>query len=680
MSKIINTHDFNSQYLLEDFECENKLKVGIGTGYYTQDTMPDYEYRPSKYNTVQMSAKEKEKYDLIAKEMFAPPNDIDPYVLDHKPHQLGRKIEITSRIAGVDLKEWDSVKPLLKKMNVQDIVDLDAHMAMKSGYMLSLFGLVSDTCEVLGEQVIMDFYCPKYKPKEQQCYESGYSEDVPEEDEVDINGQLESMLYRRYCVSLSHFTVFMHNWSTGLTNGISERVRKLLSYGELIEFDFTEWLKAERTDIKPVIEHDNGQAKIFLSSLRAFSGLEAGRITVLVLGSASHPVKSGYSYHALARILSLSGFSGVFELFDPTELHQDCQIDSFQMNYFKQSFNIGGTYKIEGKEPTVILDDTFGITSVTVKGVEYPQVLGETELAMKLLVTHKTSRVSMKHLPSITPISTIKHQIMDYQFSYVGQEQRIYYRCGKHTVDIRGLVLPDTTCRECWYFASLLLKIGNPQANLRPYWIIFFGLVGVHCKPVPGIRNIHFLASMRHELLRGHTKEKAKQNLMENSTKGTDLTMVAMDRLQEFAEVVDPVFRVAQERYYPPTHDEEMAVRSTVGINEMVDHLTNQTVAFSLSRSQGYSEQKFEKLVELFGKFYRPKLYIVDIVVYHKGPILILDDAIYVENMELADLGDFTIYWQNGFQCICYRTEGSTAVRLLFDRGRGMLGYVDDEY
>jgi hypothetical protein len=658
---------------------------GIGESPADEDyrdssgNVKDYRYRPSSYTTTKMDMEELLQMDKYAAQLYRIPDGgvMETYAVPLP--QESRALDVQAQIELGVTPVLARLKDLVQEFCAEDLTDLDTHLTMRRGYMLSILSLVCDRKIIVEGKVYLDFYCPGYNPLKQQCYDSGYNE--PEIEDYDSDGELRNQnpLLDRFKVSREQLKVFMHYWSAGYRQGISSIVRKSLYDQIEVKFDDVSFIRAHRIDSARGPGHcDSGQGKIFLSCLKTFEGLEPGRITVLVLGSASHPIKSGYTYHALARFLTLSGLSGVMHLFDPSEQHVSCFVGNFEMVYFPQVFFVGTTYKMEGKDPTVILDDIF---------TERGQILEDIDPGFSLVTAHSTSRICMKHQSkSVCP--RVHSQVMETQYEYYGNEKRIYYRCANnhnnysnyHWDGKLGVSAPgNQKCALCWFFASCINRIGAPQEDLRPYWAILYSVIGVHCEPVAGIRNIMYLNVLRHELLRGRSIEDAKINLMDNQFAGREVTWNALTRLVEFGRKIDPIFKNAKEKHYPPTHDEEMAIREQIGVNEIVHHLAVQVPNFSLIKSEDYSNEKFERILALYSEREKRGLE-VDLTVYRSFPVSCLDVVVYIEDLNFRGWDDFLPLFQEGNQGIMIRDVKWEEMQLYFDRGKlEENDYLDDD-
>jgi len=462
--------------------------------------------------------------------------------------------------------------------------------------------------------------------------------------------------------------LFFHFYSGGCREGISAKVRDALFRGVSYNFDFYPWLTAVRNEWTKEVKFESGQLKIFLGALRAFDKLPPLRITVLVIGSSSHPVRSGYSYHGLANFLTLSGFSGLFHLFDPLENHLSCKIGNFDMQYYAMEYRCGSAYFMEGKHPTVILDDVYS-------GGD--KLLSDIDPTFSIVEQHPNSRVCMKHSPDakIYKVPGVPYHIAK-QFAYGGREDRIYYRVPTANVSLLSQWVGNMQCSQCWYYAALISRIGSPQEDLRPYWKIMYSMVGHHCTPLPGIRNIMLLSALRHEISRGNTKADSISNVLDNLPRSFEASAQSLNRLFVFGESVDESF-IAKENHYAPNYDMEMNIRDRVSNLQLLDIISEQNVAFALYPSERYDNAKCEKLLALYSQVDVQGKCIMNLYLYHTALFCPLDDVVLVEDIREGNLSAFDIVYQVGAIAIMIRKGREAGRRILFDRGRSGDGYDD---
>jgi hypothetical protein len=384
-----------------------------------------------------------------------------------------------------------------------------------------------------------------------------------------------------------------------------------------------------------------------------------------VIGSASHPVVSGYTYHGLARFLTLAGYNGIFHLFDPLEQHLNLQIGNFELKYYHFPFVFGSVYKIEGNYPTVILDDLYGAEG---------ESLSEMDPSDSLILLHPGSRVSTKHAPGVKPIQGIESSVV-HQFMYGGSERRIYYRCPRWRQTINNYV--GENCAQCMYYANCIIRIGNPPNELNEYWLIYFSIAGVHCQPKPGIKNLMLLNMLRHEIQRGKTGYQARQSVMTHDPRGFVKANV-ISNLHEFGKRIDPLLvERAVDAHYAPTHDLTLSIRDSVDVPNVVRHLQAVDFALRIYPSYGYSQERCARIRELYAQELDHGTIEVDIVLYKQPPLNILDPFVYLEMIDKFDLEDYEILYQEGYQAIVVLRSSESMIRLCFDRGKMHENYAN---
>jgi len=638
----------------------------------------DYTYRPSKYRTLGLSDEEYEQYDRYAADLYRNVKSAD---LDneqfHARDLRGDQVRAQLRDADGtgDTAIMTRMRPYLDGLGSSDLADFDSQIRMRSGYMLSLLAIDADRFWEKNDYFYMEFHFRGSVPVDgihiSEIEYDSEDEEIPTHPEV-----------CRYRVVQRHMLTFFSYYSGGLRDGISNVVKKALFDQVYVPFDLYSWLGAVRADWKKINGYTSGQTKIFLSSLRAFDNLPPGRISVLVIGSASHPVKSGYSYPGLARFLTLSGFSGEFHMFDPLESHVDCEVGNFKLFYFRQKYVLGGYYKIFDQDPTVILDDMY-----TAEGT----ILAEIDLHNTVVLHHPSSIVCMKwradlcgrkgardYIAKNSDTKCVPWDVAE-QFAYDGNELRIYYRAKVGTRHNVGQWVGNNQCAQCWHYAGLINRIGSPQDDLRPYWLILHSMSGHHCTPLPGIRNVMLLNALRHEISRGVNVEEAKSNIVEHSEHSMNVTMTMLDRLQDFAVGVEDEF-LANENHYVPNFDMNMTIRDRVSPITVADVLADQPVLFRLIRGKDYSKPKFEHVLELYIQYAVNSPVVYEIVLVSSLKQFLHVDLILVEDLTDSVIEGYEVLYQLVNTVILVRSTAHETIRQYLYRGRDYInleGYLD---
>jgi len=624
---------------------------------YSAGGLPDYTYRPSKFRTLGLDDEEYALMDEWAADIYKTDyDDGSPYNVNIDRTTRGIQIRDASVAAngGDNNVIYGRLSDYLGDFSLSDTADLDSHIRCHSGYMLSVLLLVADKVWEKGQYLYLDIWIGAFDPITNVCVnEPNYDS----EDEVIPNHPQ----VLRYRVTLVHAATFFHFYTSGCRYGISVMVRDALYQGVSMGFDFYPWLTSTRDGWKKEARFESGQLKIFLASLRAFDKLPPGVITVLVIGSSSHPVRSGYTYHALARFLTLSGFSGKFHLFDPLENHLTCQIGNFTLIYFAQEYRLGSQYKIDGQPPTVILDDVY---------LPDGKYLVDLDPTYSLVLNHPKARVCMKHHSEVKIPKELGVQVhLAHQYAHNGHEMRAYYRVPTANVMRDSQWVGNMQCAQCWHYAGLISRVGKPLEDLKPYWRIMYSLSGHHCTTVPGIRNVMLLTALRHQIARGNTKDECVTNVYANLPSNFGTTEVGVKRVFEFAQKVDPEF-ILTEQHYAPNYDMEFSVRDHVTPREVVDHLLMTNVTFRLYRGVNYAKSKFERVLELYNSVEKNDTCVVDVVLVTKNDNLFLDQLIFVEQMTNVDLSGFDVLYSAADAGVLIRKGLDMGVRMLFDRGR----------
>lgn len=630
----------------------------------------NYEYRPSAYHAFDLSDDEYSQMDEWAAQLYVPSSKDVPVQIDPRLERPDRGFQVTESNSKLVTSSYDFIGerliPYLHDFSPTDVADLDSHLIMRSGHMLGVLVLICDRVWEKGCWTYMELYSRGHDPMILHNYgEPEYDS----EDEL-INTDYTKEQFR---VATVHVEVFCSYYSAGCRNGISGIVRESLFCQIYPVFDYMGWVESLHDNWKKKCVIDDGQTKIFLSSLRVFDKLPPGRITVLVIGSGSHPVRSGYTYPALARFLSNSGFNGVFHMFDPLENHITCQVGNFQMVYFPMAYVFGSAYKIEDAHPTVILDDLY-VDSNSVDD----RIISDDQL-YHLVRVHTGSRVSAKY--RLTEAS--QHQVqrvpvkvpnvtycVSTQFSYDGGELRVYYRTPTTSIVRMGQWVGNMQCSQCWYYAGLICRIGCPKEDLSVYWRILYSLSGHHCTPVSGIKNIMILSALKHELSRGFQRDDAITNVVDafhHPRYGVNYEKVG--RVYDLSKKIDDNF-IQLEKQYPPNHDQNFMIRERVTIQQILDTLSDHDLQFKIMRSSQYSSRKYEQLLEIYSEVDRSKYPVVDIVMYNGDEREALHEVIFVEDVRKLDLEGYDAHYSLGTLGIFVMSNCSKLVRFLFDRGR----------
>jgi hypothetical protein len=636
---------------LERLEFRNEVPV-----------MKDYRYIPSKYGTLGLTPDEYDQMDDWAADLYKP-NQVDASAqfIYQKPatdHEANTKVMLELG----DDQHILKLERFMEKMTLEDKTCLRQQYEQRNGYMLALFAMVADRIYEKGMKVYYELWTPGYDPAK-----SSLRNEERSWEDYDYDSEGEPVIEDPYRILLrvqkQHVSVFYFYYSAGCHEGIAKQIVHSLFNRMNMDYDYKPWMETQRIEIPHKMGADSGQAKIFLSSLYAFNLLPVQRITILVIGSASHPVLSGYTYHGLARFLTLAGYNGVIHLFDPLEQHLNVEIGNFELTYFKFPFIFGSVYKMEGNFPTVILDDTYG---------EKGENLSELDPQNSLILMHPTSRVATKHAPGVKSVKGVESSVIS-QFMYAGDERRIYYRCPRWNYLPNNYV--GENCSQCMYFANCILRIGNPPQELNAYWLIYFSIAGVHCQPKPGIRNLMLLNMLRHEIQKGKTGYQARENVMTYDPRGFVKSNVIAN-LHEFGQKCDlQLVPRKVETHYVPNHDLTMAIRDTVDVPNLVRHLLVPDLCFRIYGAKGYNQNRLSLIRELYATQLDHQGIETDIVLYKESPLGILDPVVYLEYIDNFDLTDYEILYQEGCQAIAVSTHFESMLRMCFDRGK-----IDDEY
>jgi len=638
----------------ENFFDDSGYAAGGGP-IYGDGPLPDYTYKPSLYKTLDLDDYEYAQMDEWARKMNEQIPDEDTYsfakdlIRIDRPQEIGSVMQHEVQVESGTL--WDQLAVPIDGYNDVDRTVLYQHEKARSGFMLSVVVMICDEFWEKGMYCYMKVNLgtsSRTRPQDVEKIEYD-SEDEP------LAEQESSMIYR---VVERQMVAFMYVYSSGVRAGISERVRELLLKELIVPFDFRPWVNMNRDDCVKLGHVPSGQVKIFLSSLRAFDKLSAGRITILVIGSASHPVKSGYTYTALAKFLSLSGFNGVMDLYDPTEQHVSCKIDNFQMNYHQQEFKYGSRYLMEGKDPTVILDDVFAHEG---------KISAQLDEAYALILNHPNSRITMKYYESQKPCPKVQSRVSR-QYAYEGRELRIYYRVPTTNVSV-GQYIGNGQCAQCWYYSGLISRVGSPIENVRPYWHLLYGLSGHNCTPVPGIRNVCLLNMMKHQISRGFDNVETIATVFENMPKGFKADIKKLNQVMEFGQKIDPAL-VQVQQTYPPNFDMNFNIRESVAERHIVLMLDELPVNCALVLTPSYPKAKFDLVSQMYRATVDESKPVVK--VYLGRDWLGVGDCwlAVVEKGSGSPPRNYQEYRKDGGVEIWINHIASRSHRLLFDRGR----------
>jgi len=586
-----------------------------------------YEYRPGTYGGEDVDDDERATWNSWKEDIYGP-----PAYYRSETYQEGREStrgqDIRNEYAAKVSKFHDRMSCLIGELGEEDASRFENDRIDKQGFMLALCALEADKIE-----------------EKAGVFHIHFDNDV-------------------FVVTTYHMQTFFYFYDAGERAGIYRKVLEALYQNLHFDYEFRTMLHVNRGD-QPPMRFDNGQAKIFLSSLRVFDKLEPGPINILVIGSASHPVKSGYTYTALASFLSYSGFSGVIHLFDPFEKHKDVFQDAFEMRYFNTAYHYGTAYRGFDKSvhPHVILDDAYADGKMT----------NDLDPSFSLIRCHPLARVSTKYVAGMAKVPEDKHSRIVYQIVnqhfYCGGEMRINYRCPNwRFVRFEAGKVPLLHCCEtCWYYASLITRIGVPKENVSDYWTLLWSITGEYCKPIAGIRNIHLISMLRHELLRGRTRNEAIDSVIAEAPKKMVIREQALIRLCDLQANFEDVFK-SSETFYSPNFDLSMDVRDDVTANQIYDCLAFENVNFVITCTKDYNQVKYNKLLELWNGVDHSGP-VVEVLLsrtfgIHRVPVMFVDQL-------LPDMSPFKVVYQVGsYGLIFDPTLVKRGVRILFDRGK----------
>jgi len=241
-----------------------------------------------------------------------------------------------------------------------------------------------------------------------------------------------------------------------------------MNYGWSLEDNITEgfakaslaqdWFSLIPDDWFAEVEHnDDGQAKIFVETLRPFVGLEPKEIKVLVVGSSS-PSVAGMAYPLVAATLSDEGFSGKIDLYDPYEFEGVEVIGSMRLNHFPRS------YVDSGEKYDVILDDAFA------RG--------------RSVVVYDCPRVSYKCHPVGGLEEYPEGSICEEQAYYYGTEKRVLVGAGK--LGPAPCIAGCDNCRSCKRVRSVLFGLLKSVGRMERVYSNLIRLGVRPCSHLPG--------------------------------------------------------------------------------------------------------------------------------------------------------------------------------------------------
>jgi hypothetical protein len=205
--------------------------------------------------------------------------------------------------------------------------------------------------------------------------------------------------------------------------------------------------------------NDEGQAKIFVESLRPFVGMVPQKLAILVVGSSS-PGVAGMSYPLVASILSGEGFTGEFHLYDPFELDGVETIGGFQLHHRHGLYPGGGKYD-------VVLDDAYD--------------RGKTKILYNSpVVSYKCHPVVGDVYPDGSSVET--------QAYYFGHEQRVLV--GAQSLVPAPMITGCDDCRSCRRVRSVLYGLLRSVGRMENCYANIVRLGVTPCSSFPGTKLI----------------------------------------------------------------------------------------------------------------------------------------------------------------------------------------------
>jgi hypothetical protein len=206
---------------------------------------------------------------------------------------------------------------------------------------------------------------------------------------------------------------------------------------------------------------DNGQAKIFYSVVTTASSVpENSKVHVVIPGAGS--LQYGWSYTALAMLLSQRGCSGKMDLYDPDTENCVKVVGNFAMNYYAEK-----APKDFSDTVTHVMDDTWP-SALSIRAVVKLVAQGAV-VSMKANV-----QVAANKLTNEASIYKLPCQIFHQPF-YSGAERRIVYNYKPRPV-VRSL--HSCSCYDC------LKMQRHPLLEEEWHHLVGFGVRP--CSPVSG--------------------------------------------------------------------------------------------------------------------------------------------------------------------------------------------------
>lgn len=251
-----------------------------------------------------------------------------------------------------------------------------------------------------------------------------------------------------WIVSYEIFEVLMKLWEA------IQRGCKVHEVQEAPEF-VSNWYEVIPSIFKNLADSDkeNGQAKILYSVIVATSSVEDNSECHIVVPGAG-TLAYGWSYTAMAMLLSQRGCHGSFDLYDPDTKDLTKIVQGFTMNYYK---DVAPQALLDSV--THILDDTFPsavplrvITKALAKGVV---------VSVKANVQKPDSRLNNE-----TQFHQYPLQVFQQPF-YSGHERRVVYNYKPRQIT-RNLV--SCTCYNC------LKMSAHPLVEEEWHHLIGFGV------------------------------------------------------------------------------------------------------------------------------------------------------------------------------------------------------------
>jgi len=549
-------------------------------------------------------------WDLIRAKMF---EQDEPYIVAKPVRSMSYK-ERTRILSSIEFSMEEKHRELFRK--ITDISDfsleiLNDHLDRKDGYMNILLLLV-----------IPSYVCS-----------SGY-----------VSFNVNSI---KFTFSEGDVSLMLELFSNG-EKKLSEEFIRLKELGVVSKFRYDIYTASVLMQ-EPRRQIDSGQGKIFLSAIRTFINMSPGELNILVIGSASHVIQSGYTYTALARFLTLSGFYGRMSLWDSTELHNDYRCDNFDMVYVNRNYDYDTKVLVGGKYPDVILDDVY-------------DPLNYVENHRKLVLAYKNARITTKYYGKLQEFVDIEHDI-DEQFYYDGAERRIYYRVPKFRLNFIPPIFHQ--CSRCCYYSRCVTLIGDPKNDLERYWTILFSVVGHHCEAYSGIRNLKFIDMLRHEFIRGRTKDVAVINVAKKGGVPGIHDITTISRIVTMMENMGDSSLESSKVYVNPV-DINNDIGSGTDIPTIVEKLLILRVRLNLIKSPGFNNDRFMKILYLYDSMVTIKTPVLGCMVSKKYSIN--PGLIYVDDYTMFP-DDYAVLLEWGVNAILISNKLNRVQGWLLDKG-----------